>query len=793
MDRLWRTLSPEEQASGRFRPTIPWCSNPTIHLVSLPLRLLHITLSRDLNSFDAAWGELLKLEVAPVELMERCHLFFTFRSRSKDRPPPGTVEKPFAFAYLPLFPNNGAFLADGGHSLQLYRYDPQVTQPQSYLELVPLTMSGQFPPVPAALAKTAFPLRDSMVLRTFLCSTRYTQNEVLLKLLNWQRDLGHDPEVLNDVLTKLRFCSEVEIIKFLRPIFDSLFGILASSHNGQGELDDLVFNALVTILGIVSDRRFHNFKPVLDMYIAEHFNFSSAASHILNSFQKLLADPEAPTLRAALKVWRWLFQLVVRSREVQRAKDVGMGVTSDHLETQFRKEILSVLTQVNELVAARQPSSIIGTQTLAVQNFAGILPDLAKCFSEQELAEIAIAFYDSIAATKGKIVIWKILLQLQLVNSVVFESSKSRAALVPHIVRWVKAHLGKFDEYAHYKPKDPESLRDSARVAWMEGSRLCVSVIAALLDRLHGYLIDPAIVADNNLLSQEQDNVEYALSVLPRLLDSYREFESPQNLEAVQRNRSPMSVVSHVPVTFPASYPFSLLASPPTQDPDEQQQTGKPPGNLKLCLGEVSALVIVMLLLAPTKILTNFLEGALEVEGKDNFGRFLSQLSRVATSILENNAFPSTWLNINILAHRVILKFAGPAAAILEREFIPQQSASYTFNFTLWRDFFTMLLRLLASDQLVIEEFSPQKRRAVWRLAGDVRGEGAKILLRLWDAIGWPGEHTGVIGALTRLGGYQVKFVPKLVEPVLELCLSHHDELRSNAVHVLCEWFLLVG
>jgi hypothetical protein len=31
-----------------------------------------------------------------------------------------------------------------------------------------------------------------------------------------------------------------------------------------------------------------------------------------------------------------------------------------------------------------------------------------------------------------------------------------------------------------------------------------------------------------------------------------------------------------------------------------------------------------------------------------------------------------------------------------------------------------------------------QKRRAVWRLAGDIRGEGAAILLRLWLALGWP-------------------------------------------------------
>lgn len=76
--------------------------------------------------------------------------------------------------------------------------------------------------------------------------------------------------------------------------------------------------------------------------------------------------------------------------------------------------------------------------------------------------------------------------------------------------------------------------------------------------------------------------------------------------------------------------------------------------------------------------------------------------------------------------------------------------------------------------------------RAVWRLAGDIRGEGAKVLIRLWNAIGWPEERAAEPSALKgRHGGYQVQFVPGLVEDVLSLCLSHHDELRTVAVHVL--------
>jgi dedicator of cytokinesis protein 3 len=90
------------------------------------------------------------------------------------------------------------------------------------------------------------------------------------------------------------------------------------------------------------------------------------------------------------------------------------------------------------------------------------------------------------------------------------------------------------------------------------------------------------------------------------------------------------------------------------------------------------------------------------------------------------------------------------------------------------------LLKLLTSPNLTIEEFSSQKRRAVWRLAGDIRGEGAKILARTWNAIASPEDRKPV-----KYGLYQVQFVPGLVEDVLSLCLSHHDELRRCAVQVL--------
>lgn len=145
--------------------------------------------------------------------MEDCHLFFTFRSRgSKDKtaststaPTASLIDKPFAFAYFPLFLDTSAFVGDGSHTLVLYRYDKNVATPQYYFEAPPLhAMIDRLPAPPSGIKSPLVTLKDTMVVRSFLVSTRFTQNETLLKLLKWETTLLEDADELRDVLTKLR-------------------------------------------------------------------------------------------------------------------------------------------------------------------------------------------------------------------------------------------------------------------------------------------------------------------------------------------------------------------------------------------------------------------------------------------------------------------------------------------------------------------------------------------------------------------------------------------------------------
>ncbi|KAI7574592.1 hypothetical protein KC343_g23026, partial [Hortaea werneckii] len=108
------------------------------------------------------------------------------------------------------------------------------------------------------------------------------------------------------------------------------------------------------------------------------------------------------------------------------------------------------------------------------------------------------------------------------------------------------------------------------------------------------------------------------------------------------------------------------------------------------------------------------------------------------------------------------------------------------FDTTLWRAFFDTLFTAVNSPALAMETFPEQKRRAIWKIAGDVRESGASLLRRTWEAIGWDtDEDSRKLHGIERMGGYQVQFVPELIAPIVELCLSVHAGLRSVAVEVL--------
>lgn len=659
---------------------------------------------------DERWNETLRLSLSPADVTA-AHVFLTVA----DLP-----NSAFAMAYLPLW-DQQAFMNDGLHSLLLYKLDEYTQTAKAgptgrggYLSL-PWCTRGDPSEVTGPLA----------VLRaeTYLCSTRFSQDRVILGLLKW-RD-GPKTEIPS-LLKQLIFVPEIEVVKLLSDVLDALFGILVE-HQGNDEYEDLVFTALVRVLGIVHDRRF-NLGPLVDHYAENKFNYPFATPCLVRSFTRLLSKPTEPELarklRATLKVVRHILKFITHARGQQKLKEADIGITGN--SPGFTRHLQGIFKALYSMMGSNAPV-LIGSQTLAVQHFHTWLPELTGLLTTDEILHIAIDFIDSCSLVKGKLVLYKLVLIINYSKLDLFSKPEQRSALGANTARWIAPHWGHTDKVTEQ---------------WKEQVRLCCSILASQAEFLGPEIPDH----------------------IPKIIDSYLAIQATE--------RKPKSRLS---LLFPTSYPF-----PSKQISGDSVQFDE-------ALIELSAVLSTL----------STSTAGLQLElAEEELSILLKKTLQMHMSILQGEAFPSTWLSIYIYHHKSTMETLQYLASILLESFLPDPDEAEDFDTELWKMFFTTLLKLVGSGCLALETFPEQKRRAVWKIAGDVREDGAALLRRTWEAIGWetsPDERATY--GLTKMGGYQVQYVPTLVGPIVELCLSVHEGLRRMAVEVLqtmvvSEWTL---
>ncbi|KAF3047962.1 hypothetical protein E8E12_001824 [Didymella heteroderae] len=623
---------------------------------------------------------------------------------------------PFALCWMPLW-SQDAFVRDGHHALSLYRYDEYTSSM--------IAGKGAYLGLPwSAKRKDETVMGGPMAavhVKTFLCSTKYSQDPTILGLIKWQEQ---PPGELVGLLRRFNFVPEIEIVKLLNEVFDALFAI-QSHYAGSDEYEDLVFNAIVIVLGIVHDRRF-NLEPLVDQYAKTKVFHSLVTSCLTQSYGRLLAKPaeseSSRRLRAAFKVGNLVTKFLVNAREKQKIKEESIGIKD---RTQFHKELRSLFRSLEQLMQNPSPV-LIGTKTLLVQNFHSWLPELEGCMSSMDIFKLAEGFIDACAEVQGKLVLYKLLLIHHISGLEIFRAPDTRRVLLKKTVTWLSPYWGHVDNVTDQ---------------WKDQVRLCCSVVASQVEEL----------------GQE------ACDYMPKLVHSYRAIQS-----------TPRPAKKSLSLLFPATYPFQTRPTTTEATFDE-------------ALVEISAILAAMSSL-PTMI-------HLESQ-KEDTAELLFQVLQVYISILDCEAFPSSWLSVHIYHHKATMRALTKVFGILTDSFLPLPDEADQFNTDLWRAFFDALLKLVGSDTLALETFPEQKRRAAWKIAGDVREHGAELLQRSWEAIGWDAsvEDKSQYG-LEKMGGFQVQYVPGLVAPIVELCLSVHEGLRSVAIEVLqtmivSEWTL---
>lgn len=656
------------------------------------------------------WNQMIKL-VLPSEDVPGAHLIMSIA----DAP-----NFPFALGWMPLW-EDGAFIRDGLHTPLLYLYDKLTSSSEqgrgAYLEF-PWNSRGRDD---VSKDETLTGPVSLLRLETFLASTTFSQDKTLLGILKW-RDRPKS-EVL-DLLKRFPFVSEVEIVKLVNDVFDALFGILVD-NSGNEEAEDLVFDAVVTVLGIVYDRRF-NLGPLVDQYAETRFDHPFATPCLIRSYLRLLAKPfdnaNPRRLRATLKVGRQMLKFIISAREKQKIKEAGIGITMT--QPTFSRDLKSIFKALEALMQDASPGSI-GSKTLVVQHIHTWLPELQHSFSEEEIFEIAASFLDACGNVQSKLILYKLVFILNLTTMKLF-TEVTRNQLMANTIRWIDPYWGSNNSYSDQ---------------WREQVRLCCSITSSQIEKLG---IGASVY-------------------FTKTIESYR---SIQAAGRAQRD--------HVSLLFPTSYPF---VNKPISSPFPFDEA----------LTELAAVLAQLAQSSPTSQLS---------QSPSELGDNIFAGLDVIMSILSEGAFPSAWLSLYVYHHRSSLNLLESFFQLMVSHFIPAPEDADNFNTDLWSKFLLTLLTLVSSGTLALETFAEQKRRAVWKIAGDVREQGADLLQRSWDAIGWeasPDDQSRY--GIARLGGYQVQYVPNLVAPIVELCLSVHEGLRCVAVRILqtmiaSEWTL---
>ncbi|KAK7918810.1 hypothetical protein WMY93_010094 [Mugilogobius chulae] len=251
----------------------------------------------------------------------------------------------------------------------------------------------------------------------------------LLGLLKWRSNTS----LLQQNLRQLMKVEGGEVVKFLQDTLDALFNIMMENSDSD-TFDTLVFDALVFIIGLIADRKFQHFNPVLETYIRKHFSATLAYTKLTKVLKNYVdnADKLTEQLLKAMKALEYIFKFIVRSRVLFNQLYENKG------EADFMESLRHLFTSFNNMMNSSSENTGM-VKGSALKYLPTIVNDVKLVFDPKELRVHP-------EGSLGRLVKQKLDCMIDIVHSDLFSNHDCREILLPLMTEQLKFHLEKRDE-----------------------------------------------------------------------------------------------------------------------------------------------------------------------------------------------------------------------------------------------------------------------------------------------------------------------------------------------------------
>jgi len=402
------------------------------------------------------WMETVKLSV-PIERIQGAHIRFTFKHRAtNDEKDKG--QKISAFSFLPLMNRNGTSLEDRLYDLTVFKCETRkIDSNVTYLTLPyeKVTAIGTLAQQKKTIGVGGFTYskNETFQISFQLCSTKLAQNVDLLGLLKWRSQ----KEKLPTILPALMKVSGEEIVKFLQDVFDALFAILMDDPERYGEL---ISDAVVLCIGLLADKKYHQFRPVLDAYIKNMFSATKAYLTLTTVLQQHIemSDKSETSNKPGtdekeekgrrdkrerlikyFKAAEYIVKFIVQSRKLSERAAPGKG----------RLEFEASLNGLFSAIATMMQNSSDDTNAKLVQGCAlkyvpAMFGDLLEVYDHTQLGYFAKDLVEKVQPQRMQL--QKLTCLHHLVKSPLFCVKDARAIIMPTVIKQLIENLHKLED-----------------------------------------------------------------------------------------------------------------------------------------------------------------------------------------------------------------------------------------------------------------------------------------------------------------------------------------------------------